>query len=364
MACWGWLAVVCCAQWAAAEQGRMGWIEVSSDNTGFVLAGTGERFVPWGFNYDHDSSEPMRLIEEYWHDQWETVVEDFREMKELGANIVRVHLQFGEFVERPGKGNERNLKQLGKLLELAEEVGVYLDVTGLGSYRRDAAPRWYHELGERERWAAQAFFWEEIARVCKDSPAVMFYDLMNEPLVPGGKSGDGQWMVGMQLAGFHYVQLITLDPAGRKREEIAVEWTREMVRAIRKHDERHLISVGLLPMGAEGPGGHSGFVPRQIAGEVDFLCTHIYPESGKIEESLEVLRQFNVGKPVVVEEMFPLNCTAEELAEFIERSREHAAGWIGFYWGKTPQELRTSGMIGDQMTYAWLRVFEKSNPNR
>ena len=29
-------------------------VKVSKDNKGFVLAGSGERFVPWGFNYDHD----------------------------------------------------------------------------------------------------------------------------------------------------------------------------------------------------------------------------------------------------------------------------------------------------------------------
>jgi hypothetical protein len=66
-----------------------------------------------------------------------------------------------------------------------------------------------------------------------------------------------------------------------------------------------------------------------------------------------------VGKPVVIEEMFPLACDAEQLGEFIEQSKKHAAGWMGFYWGATPEELRKSKEIGDALTLAWLELFEK-----
>ncbi len=66
-----------------------------------------------------------------------------------------------------------------------------------------------------------------------------------------------------------------------------------------------------------------------------------------------------MGKPVVIEEMFPLVCTPKELEEFIERSKKHAAGWIGFYWGKPPEELRRSKTIADAMTLGWLELFQK-----
>ena len=32
-----------------------------------VLADSGQRFVAWGFNYDHDDAG--RLLEDYWHDR-------------------------------------------------------------------------------------------------------------------------------------------------------------------------------------------------------------------------------------------------------------------------------------------------------
>src|SRR5262245_10463430 len=82
--------------WARAQPER---VRVADDRRGFVLENSGRPFVPHGFNYDHD--EQGRLIEDYWTDEWPKVEEDFREMKDLGANVVRVHLQVGKFLKGP-----------------------------------------------------------------------------------------------------------------------------------------------------------------------------------------------------------------------------------------------------------------------
>ena len=76
-------------------------IRVSDDATHFVHSNSGKRFVVWGVNYDHDSSG--RLLDEYWIDEWKTVVEDFREIKALGANCVRIHLQVGKLMDAPNR---------------------------------------------------------------------------------------------------------------------------------------------------------------------------------------------------------------------------------------------------------------------
>ena len=47
----------------------------------------------------------------------------------------------------------------------------------------------------------------------------------------------------------------------------------------------------------------------------------------------------------MIEETFPLKCSVEEFGQFIDGSKKHAAGWIGFYWGKPPEELRRSKTI-------------------
>ncbi|HEY8504070.1 MAG TPA: cellulase family glycosylhydrolase [Gemmataceae bacterium] len=340
----------------AAPGGKMPLVRVGEDRRSFVLEGTGEKFVPWGFNYDHD--EKGRLIEDYWAEEWDKVAEDFREMKELGANVVRVHLQLGKFMKTADTPDRDSLEKLGKLLGLAERVGLYLDLTGLGCYHKKDVPAWYDPLDEAGRWEVQARFWEAVARTCAESPAVFCYDLMNEPVVPGGKGKREDWL-GPALGDKHFVQFITLETKGRERPEIARQWVGTLVRAIRKHDRRHLITVGLVPWSLDRPGLTSGFVPEKVAGELDFVAVHIYPESGKVAEALKTLEGFAVGKPVVVEEMFPLKCSTEELAKFVKESEKVAAGWVGFYWGKTPEELGKAKTIAEAITLNWLEFFQE-----
>ncbi len=147
---------------SAESLAPMDWVHVSKDSRGFFLAASGRKFVPWGFNYDHDRSG--RLIEDYWEREWKTVADDFREMKQLKANVVRIHLQFGKFMKSRVEPNGDSLRRLDRLLKLAEETKLYLDLTGLGCYHKQDVPAWYDALSEADRWAAQARFWEAVAR--------------------------------------------------------------------------------------------------------------------------------------------------------------------------------------------------------
>jgi len=334
---------------------EMPWVAVAKDKKGFALEPSKRPFVPWGFNYDHDAEG--RLIEDYWDKEWDKVEAHFGEMKKLGANVVRIHLQLGKFMVGPAKANEKALDHLAKLLRLAEKERLYLDLTGLGCYHKADVPAWYDTLTERERWEVQARFWRAIAGRCADSPAIFCYDLMNEPVVPGGRRKDGDWL-GPAFGGKHFVQFITLDQQERPRPDIARQWVRHLAAAVREKDKRHLITVGLVDWSLDRPGLTSGFVPAKIADDLDFISVHLYPKTGKLNEALDTLAGFAVGKPVVIEETFPLACAPKELGEFIEASKKHAAGWIGFYWGKTPEELRRSKTIPDALTLGWLELFE------
>jgi hypothetical protein len=187
---------------------------------------------------------------------------------------------------------------------------------------------------------------------------VFCYDLMNEPVVPGGKRKDGDWLAGA-FAGKHFVQFITLDQKDRPRPEIARAWVKRLASAVRKVDRRHLVTVGLVDWSLDRKGLTSGFVPEKVAPELDFLCVHLYPESKKLDESLETLKGFAVGKPVVVEETFPLKCSGKELEAFIDRAKPLAAGWVSFYWGTPPEELRKSKAFVDVLLLDWLERFEK-----
>jgi len=125
----------------------MPWVEVSKDKTGFVLDPSGRPFTPWGFNYDHD--ENGRLLEDYWQSEWPKVEAAFAQMKKMGANVVRVHLQLGKFMDGPDKPNKKALDRLSKLVGLAE-------MTGLGCYHKKDVPTWYDTLTEKDRWDVQA----------------------------------------------------------------------------------------------------------------------------------------------------------------------------------------------------------------
>lgn len=183
---WCCLGLLSAAVWVAQGQAateQLKSIRLSSDGRRFVREDDASLFVPWGFNYDHD--ETGWLLEDYWTAEWAKVEEDFAEMKDLGANVVRLHLQVGRFLRGPQEPNEAALNQLGRLLTLVERLGLHLDLTGLACYHKKDVPSWYDALPEQDRWGVQAHFGEAVAGRGAASDAVFCYDLMNEPILPG-----------------------------------------------------------------------------------------------------------------------------------------------------------------------------------
>jgi aryl-phospho-beta-D-glucosidase BglC (GH1 family) len=161
-------------------------IVVNSDGWTFQHRQSKTPFVPKGVNYDHDSAEPCeRLLEEYWNDDWASVEGDFAEMKKLGFNAVRLHLQLPAFMNGPGAPNESALGRLDDVVELAHRNGQALLLTGLGNYRPDAVPQWFADLDDDAAMAAEAAFWQAIARRYPGEPAILGYDLQNEPVIAG-----------------------------------------------------------------------------------------------------------------------------------------------------------------------------------
>lgn len=336
-----------------------GFIRVSEDGRHFVFSISGMNFTPWGFNYDHDRAN--RLLETYWQAEWGTVEEDFAEMKQLGANTVRIHLQVSRFMKSAKEVNRGSLEQLTKVLALAEKVGLYLDITGLGCYDKKDVPRWYHRLAEPERWNVQARFWEAVAKTCSNSPAVFCYDLMNEPVLSEDQQGR-DWTPGA-FGDRYFVQRLTLDFQGRKPAEIAAAWAKQMLTAIRQHDPQHLITVGAIPWAMTWTNAKPIIYSPEVSKHLDFVSVHFYPKTGELAKALNALAVYDIGKPIVIEEMFPLSCSVAELDQFIDGSKSRATGWIGFYWGKTIAEYRQpGGSIADAMALGWLEYFVKKTP--
>ncbi|MBI3854367.1 MAG: cellulase family glycosylhydrolase, partial [Planctomycetes bacterium] len=320
----------------AAPQTKMERVRVGPEGKGFQLAVSGRPFTPWGFNYDHD--EKGRLIEDYWESEWPKVEEDFKEMKELGATAVRIHLQVNRFMKAADQPNEKALAQLGKLLALAEETGLYLDLTGLGCYRKSDTPAWYEEAQEKERWPVQARFWEAVASACAKSPALLCYNLMNEPVSPAGPGK--VWHGGEPLGGYFYVENLTRDPGKRSRVDVTKEWIATVSAGIRKNDPGRLVTAGMFFLFEVPAGLTLGPDAKALSEGLDYLSVHMYPKDASVENNLKLLATLKIGKPVIIEETFPLACSVESFQKFLQGSRDTASGWIGFYWGKTIEEYR------------------------
>ena len=162
---------------------------------------------------------------------------------------------------------------------MAERTGLYLDLTGLGCYHKQDVPAWYDALDVAARWEVQARFWRAVAGACKDSPAVFCYDLMNEPILPGEKK-ETEWLAG-ELGGKYFVQRIALDLAGRTRIEVARDWVKKLTDAIREVDQRHLITVGVIPWAQVFKGAKPLFYSPEVGGPLDFASVHSIPRREK-----------------------------------------------------------------------------------
>lgn len=331
-------------------------VTVSADRSHFVLT-TGERFTPWGFNY---LGLHGHLAEEDWHTPagWQRIENDFREMKALGANVVRWHLQFETFMTAADQPNRDQLPRLRKLLDLARSTGLYLDLTGLSCYRKSRIPAWYDALPEAERWASQAVFWVAVAETCANHPAVWCYNLMNEPIIGEPKPGEHPWLAG-ELGGFHFVQRVSNKPAGRHRDAIAAAWVKQLVRAIRTRDRDTLLTVGEIPWSQVWPTAKPVFYLPQTAGDLDFVSVHLYPGRDQLAKDVAALSAYEIGKPVVVEEVFPLNCTITNLDRFIDATDGKVSGWVSHYFGSTVAEHRAGAEPAGPLVAGFLEYWRR-----
>jgi hypothetical protein len=324
-------------------------VKISPDKEGFVLHPSGDRYIPWGHNY-----ASVDIMERLAHDP-ARVEREFAEMRAAGTTVARIHPEMPRIMTGSGMANPHALDQLRKLLKIAENSGIHLKITGLACYKIKDRMAWYDSMDEQDRWKTQAFFWETIARTCAESSAVFAYDLVNEPAAIG-KRDDG-WYTG-RMGEVEFCQRLSLDPGQRSGDDIFRDWTKRMVDAIRKHDETHLITMGMLPF----PGAY-----KAAAEQLDFVSPHLYPKKGKVDDEIKLLKQFDWGKPIVIGETFPLSCGADDERDFLLKSRDFAHGWIGHWPDESPAklaEMKETGKatIHSAIWLSWVNLFKELGP--
>jgi hypothetical protein len=347
-----WTAVACFWSTLGSPSAAQGQGDASGAPSGLPevhrqggdLVAAGERFRVWGFNYGLGRRYPiLAYFDHPTKRRLESVVADMREARSLGANTLRVYLEIRAFMDGPHQTNPRALAALAALLDKAEQLHVYLDLTGNLVWR--APPAWYDALPEQARWAVQARFWRAVARTAQASPAVLVYELTSEPVIADAED----WYCG-SIDGYAFIQRIVRDTSGRDRSLLARRWIRLLTQSIRRHDRRHLIGLGLLPFG--GP-----FGAANVADLLDVLLLHEYPEEGRESEAISLVRDFAAqGKPVVLGETAPLLSTVETWRAFLSGSQEFLDGHLFFYDGRAPDETGATA-AADEWYAAALKQF-------
>jgi hypothetical protein len=309
----------------------------------------GKRFIPWGLQYTNTAKIP--LLEDNWFADttWAVILQDFQNMKALGANIIRIHLEYNKFMLSSTLPNQEELNRLKQLVDYAEQIGEYLDVTGLACYRASDTPAWYNAMNEQQRWATQCVFWEAIAKTIGGNNNVMDYDLMNEPVAPA--SVTNTWLPGAPFGGYNFVQNITENPAGRSTDSIFKAWTAQLSAAIRKYDKKTLITVGFLPLGNIADCGTN----------LNYISTHVYPTTGQIPQEVSFVNTNNqqTAEPLVIEEFYDLYADHADMVSFMEQTRDNVSGYLSYYDGNGPQELLEchTTTIGCAIQYDWMQFY-------
>lgn len=189
-----------------------------------------------------------------WPYQWDAadIEADFSKMKDLGFNTVRFDLFWAWFEPRPGDYNPLAFEQLDFFVKLAHQYDIYLHPTffiggEVGEAFWDVPWRHgRHPHADPEMLRLQTDHAAEIARRYKDEPAILAWDLTDEP---------PYWIAG-----------------GRTTDAMAINWTRLIAGAVRRVDLAHPLCVGTSMEDVS----HGPFRPDNIAGEVNFFSAHPY----------------------------------------------------------------------------------------
>jgi hypothetical protein len=408
------LSVVGCASMREGLGGRrLGLVTVSPDGKGFVNQRGGQIFVPWGTNYyDPNTGWAPKVWRQF---DAKRVTDHFKVMSGLGVNCARVFLAAATFQPEVITIDESALQKLDTLVQIARRARIRLILTGPDHW--EGSPAYWKPDRFAGEQALQALdhFWRVIGARYRGEPAILAWDLLNEPQMP--------WFLETWRPKWNaWLQAKYLDRDGLKaawagelkedeawgsiaapqdraqsgnprlldwqmfRESLADEWVRRQVEVLRQVDPTHLITVGYIqwsyPIVRPGePGIYAAFNPHRQAQWLDFISIHFYQLMGQPlasrynwDQNLAylqtVLAYCHVGKPVVLEEYgwygggaaqhrqyLEEREQADWLAAEIEASRRLAGGWLSWPFADTPDSTDLSvygGLVkADMQPKAW-----------
>jgi endo-1,4-beta-mannosidase len=301
--------------------------------SGNYFSAQGHPFLPVGAHW-----VPARAGLQ-WPLQWDEadLEADFAKMQELGFNTVRFDLFWAWFEPHPGIYNLEAFRQMDTFVRLAHKYQVYLHpALFIGGEVGEAFwdVHWRqgrHPHADPEMLRLQTDHAAELARRYGNEAAILAWDLTDEP---------PYWIVSDQTT-----------------DAMAINWTRLIAGAIRRHDPAHAICVGTsMEDVSRGP-----FRPDNLAAEVDFFSAHpysiyslgLFPDAmlsqrGTYCGAFQTLLSGGAGHPVMIHELGASSAqySPERIAAF-DRATMYsslAAGANGFllwcYTDAAPENFR------------------------
>ena len=305
-ACLFW---VCATGALVARAGDMPWVSMDpASRTTFRREGAGP-FVSVGVNYfDHQTGWAPRLWQRFDEAR---VRRHLAMIRGRGFNTIRLFLTYESFHREPGRVSGDGPGKFRKLLAICRELGLYLIASGPDHW--EGTPEWRRaadRFADENILAADEAWWAEFARMFGDEPAILAWDVYNEPAIgwdsPALRRQWNEWLKRRygsvdkiaaawarkpeEIGTSGSVDVPPREPAPGDarlydyqcfRETVADEWTGRMTRAIRSADRRHLITVGhvqwTVPVCLPTIWHYAAFDVKQNARHVDFVTIHFYP---------------------------------------------------------------------------------------
>jgi endo-1,4-beta-mannosidase len=262
-------------------------------------------FVPVGVNWI-----PARSAMQ-WALEWDpgAIEEDFHRMNRMNINLVRFDFLWQWVEPRPGQYNDKAFEQFDYLIRLAHKYDLYLNPALFAG--GEVGDAWWdvpwrmgrHPHADSDMLYFQARHVEEFARRYAEEPAILAWDLTDEPPF---------WVV--------------MKP-GKTTDAMAAVWTQLLCDSIRRYDRNHLVMVGSSNMEvSRGP-----FRADVIEPWVDFFSVHPYPLYNQAfypepilstrsswSPAFETALSLGVGKPVLMQEFGSTSaqCTPEVQAKY------------------------------------------------
>ena len=285
----------------------------------------------------------------------------FRDMRAKGFNFARLLVFWDDLEPERGKYSRAYLAKIERILDWAEKYDVHVlidahqDVFGPAfghrgvpawATRTDGLPftphpdDWFseyfepavqraftHLYADADLRRAQERMWRVLATAFEDHPAVLGYDLINEPM---GELGEGE----------------DLPTAARRieREQLTPMYNR-LADAVRAVDRDSWVFVEPTPIVGEGvPTGLGRIDDPKVVYAPHFYNTGMEagadydPAAGWIEAYEAAVTQYpkEYRVPVVVGEWGPLNNSLPNMGRFYEDAMaslgRYGSGWAGYVW--------------------------------